>query len=121
MGKQCSPELCYDLISLMNPDTTMVETGAQPDEERARIQVNLCIPLQILAHKITVKIQFLFRRHLQRMKRRWMTVEKRTGQTARLPKLTKRSQNSRTSSVFVSEHPRLSLIHSGYEKRLLVF
>lgn len=124
MGKKCSPELCYDLISLMNPDTTIVETGAQTDEERAKIQVNLRIPLQMLmhiSHKITVKIQFLFRRHLQRMKRRWMKVEKRTGQTARLPKMTKRSQNLRTSSVFVSEHPRLSLIHSGYGKRLLVF
>lgn len=59
MEKKCSPELCYDLISLMNPDTTTVETGAQPDEERANIQVNLCITLQILmhiSHKITVKI-----------------------------------------------------------------
>lgn len=124
MGKKCSPELYYDLISLINPDTTMVETGAQHDEERTTIQVNLCILLQILmhlSHKITVKIQFLFRRHLQRMKRRWMKVEKRTGQTARLPKLTKRSKNLRTSSVFVSEHPRRSLIHLGYGKRLLVF
>lgn len=34
----------------INPDTTVVETGAQPVQERAKIQVNLCVPLQVLLH-----------------------------------------------------------------------
>lgn len=78
----------------MNPDITIAETGAQNDDEKTETRVNPSIPLQVLLRKDhCVKIQFLLRKHLQQMKRRWMKVEKKTDQTARLQKLAKRSQN----------------------------
>lgn len=92
----------------MNPDITIVETGAQKDEEKTDTRVNPSIPLQVfLREDYCVKTQLLFRKRLQQMRRRWMKVEKKTDQTARLPKPTKRSQNLTTSSAFVREHPRL--------------